>query len=179
MGIICPPNPCTIASVPQNLFGSSYIKDVSAPISTSAITHWIFFQDQGIVISKQGLWSPPDALDPGDFRSPITPLGWQSPHLFPSVAWPQSPGKAYAFLMGLRDPLDSTFLMESYDSIPSLLGEDWNLCLSANCLHNCCRTWLGCLSIFLNRTPALIRLLNICFLETLMGPDWISLGLIS
>ena len=52
----------------------------------------------------------------------------------------------------------------------------WNICLSVNCLHTYIRTWLGHLSTFWNWTPTLIRSLNICFLETLMGLDWNPLG---
>lgn len=35
--IICPPNPPVIALVPKNVFGSPFIIDVSASVSTSAI----------------------------------------------------------------------------------------------------------------------------------------------
>ena len=45
-GTVCPPNPPIITLLLLNLVRSSGIIDVSAPVSTNAITLWIFFQDQ-------------------------------------------------------------------------------------------------------------------------------------
>jgi len=41
-----PPKPTYLALVPRNLFGSSYMSDVSPPVSASIITCCTFFQDQ-------------------------------------------------------------------------------------------------------------------------------------